>query len=231
MALILSIETADQGCSVALHKAGVLLGEKTELDSKSSSSLLTTLISDLFLITGKTFGDLAAVAVSKGPGSYTGLRIGVSTAKGFCYALDLPIIAINTLDGIIYANREFKGDAICPMLDARRMEVYCKMLNITNDVEELETSSVVIDMTSFGEVLKSQTVLFCGPGAVKCRDLLSMQSNAIFEEKTTQVHARNMGMLAYQAFGRGEFEDLEEFEPFYLKDFLVKKSQKKNATR
>jgi tRNA threonylcarbamoyladenosine biosynthesis protein TsaB len=227
MALILSIETADMGCSVALHDAGELLVEKIEFDSKSSSSLLTTLITEVFEVCDKTFSDLSAVAISKGPGSYTGLRIGVSTAKGFCYALDLPIIAINTLDCLIHANRDFEGEIVCPMLDARRMEVYCKMIDIKNNKEVLKTSSLVIDSNSFQEILNSQTVLFCGPGAVKCRELLEAFSNSRFELETTPVQAKNMGILAYEAFKKGSFESLEELEPFYLKDFLAKKSQKK----
>lgn len=228
MALILSIETADKGCSVALHENGALIDSATEKDSKSSSSLLTTLIADIFVKTNKNYGDLDAVAISKGPGSYTGLRIGVSTAKGFCYALDLPLISVNTLDIVAEGLLEtIDTDVICPMLDARRMEVYCKVLSNKPNFELIPTSALVVEEESFNEILKEKTVLFCGPGAVKCKEVLGVHLNANFEEQPTAVHAKNMGDFAYKAFKNKQFEDLAYFEPFYLKDFLVKKSQKK----
>lgn len=227
MALILSIETADAGCSVAIHQNGELIASQEVEDRQSSSSLLTSIVEEVCADATCEYKDLHAVAISKGPGSYTGLRIGVSTAKGFCYALDLPLISVNTLDSLAWANKTETYDFICPMLDARRMEVYCKLTNAQSLNSIFDTKALVLEVDSFQEYLNRGTILFCGPGANKCKPMLEGGKNVFFEKELTRVHANNMGFLAYEIFRNGNFENLESFEPFYLKDFMVKKSQKK----
>lgn len=175
---------------------------------------------------GITLNDLDAVTVSEGPGSYTGLRIGVSAAKGFCYALDIPLIAMGTLismtTGIInfpeFAEEEF---LFCPMLDARRMEVYCAIYN-----KKLETikeiTAEIIDVSSFSEMLAKNKIIFFGDGAEKCKELLQSNPNAFFM-KDVYPSAKNMISLSLNKFSQKQFEDVVYFEPFYLKEFVAGK--------
>lgn len=220
MSLILSIETSTKVCSVALHKEDVLLASSEILIEKSHSKFITLLIENLFSYSGENMDNLDAVAVSKGPGSYTGLRIGVSTAKGLCYALEKPLIGVSTLESMAYeANRFNHTQALlCPMIDARRMEVYCALYNSERTCLE-EVSAKIIDENSFAELLSKQPVLFFGDGSQKCSKLLGANKNAIFID---HVHpsAVNVGMLALKAFEEKKFEDVAYFEPFYLKDFV-----------
>ena len=173
------------------------------------------------------YTDLDAVAVSKGPGSYTGLRIGVSTAKGLCFALDKPLIGINTLrmmsNGFLLQNPNYEG-LVCAMIDARRMEVFTAIYNINlNEVET--TNAKIIDEKSFSSILESNKITFIGDGADKCK-LVFIHQNAHFSSVNFNS-AANMSPLAMQAYKKQNFEDVAYFEPFYLKDFVFTTPKKK----
>lgn len=159
-----------------------------------------------------------AVAISAGPGSYTGLRIGTSTAKGLCFALDKPLIAVNTLQAMANGIKKYnlQNHLLCPMLDARRMEVYCLVYGEKGETM-LTTQAKIIDENSFAELLAQTPITFFGSGSEKCRDMIR-HPNAYFITDVTPS-AANMGTLAHQKFLQGQFEDLAYFEPFYLKEF------------
>lgn len=217
MALILNLETATKTCSVALSENGNLLAIKEETSEKfSHAEKLNGFIEAVLKTANKTIKDLSAVAVSEGPGSYTGLRIGVSTAKGICYALDIPLIAINSLK-CLAALSNFKGGYICPMLDARRMEVYTAVFDEQLQVLE-ETQALVVEEDSYKKWAQ-KPVLFLGPGAEKCQALLSHE-NFQFDLETT-VSAKGMAELSFAKYQAKEFEDVAYFEPSYLKEFIA----------
>ena len=224
MTLILSIETATPVCSVALSKDNEVLTVKESSKKNSHSEIVTVFIDELMQENKLVFGDLDAVAVSKGPGSYTGLRIGVSTAKGMCYALDIPLIAVNTLQSLaIGALQDYHLDdglpvLFCPMIDARRMEVYCALFD-KNNHEVRETKAEIIEPDSFQTYLESNKVIFFGDGAHKCKDVIQ-HPNAVFLENIFPS-AANMVVIALGKFKNQEFEDVAYFEPFYLKDFVA----------
>lgn len=225
--LILSIDTSTASCSVALHQGLQLLGCYELFTERTSAAMLTTLIHDVVQQAGYELMHLDAVAVAKGPGSYTGLRIAVSTAKGLCFALDKPLLAINTLTAMAEQVRAYypADYLLCPMIDARRMEVYCALYD-TNGRERQPTSAQIIDQTSFSDWLKEGPVVFFGDGAAKCKSLLSDQPNAVFPAIHLVPSARTVGQLAVQAYADGQFEDLASFEPFYLKDFMTTQPRK-----
>lgn len=227
--LLLSLDTSTTVCSVALHRDNVLLACYELHTERTASARLTTLIQDVVAHTGHQMSDLDAVAVAKGPGSYTGLRIGVSTAKGLCFALNKPLLAVNTLQAMaaqIHSSLIRFGGPIphssfllCPMLDARRMEVYCALYDVAG--EELQpTAAVILDEFSFADVLAERPVLFFGDGAAKARPLLGGHPNAHFLDVAITPSARTVGQLAARAFTEGCFEDVATFEPFYLKEFV-----------
>ncbi len=225
--LILSIDTSTTSCSVALHRDGTLLGNYELFTERTSSAMLTTLIDQVVQHTGFSLPQLDAIAVAKGPGSYTGLRIGVSTAKGLCFSLDKPLIAVNTLQAMAEQVRPFyatqalaKPILICPMIDARRMEVYCALFD-TDGNETAPTSAKIIDEASFTGELAGHTLVFVGDGAAKCRPVLGNHPDALFPETVILPSARQIGRLATEAYRQGEFEDVVSFEPFYLKDFMA----------
>ncbi|MBR9998807.1 MAG: tRNA (adenosine(37)-N6)-threonylcarbamoyltransferase complex dimerization subunit type 1 TsaB [Cyclobacteriaceae bacterium] len=221
MSLILSIETAASLCSAALHEQGVLIGSRDLMAERSHSMILAPMIRDLFADTGKAWKELSAVALSRGPGSYTGLRIGTSTAKGICYALDIPLIAINTLLSMCHlANLKNPGDFyLCPMLDARRMEVYAMIADAHLTVKK-DTKAIIVDEGSFRSALDSCPILFFGEGMPKTRHMLENHPNAYFLENIFP-HAESVGFLALEKYRNREFENLEAFEPFYLKEFIA----------
>lgn len=228
MALILSIETSTEVCSVSLSKNGKLLFEKESDEGLNHSELLTVFIQDLFTENEQNFADLDAVAVSKGPGSYTGLRIGVSVAKGLCFALNIPLIAISTIDamGFFAAQNAQKYNAnaaneellFCPMIDARRMEVYTALINKKGERISPITAEI-IDEHSFSAELQQHKILFFGNGALKCKDKLT-HSNALFLGPQ-KASAQFMHELAKIKYNKKEFEDVAYFEPFYLKNFVA----------
>ena len=227
MPLILSLDTSTTVCSVALHQDNILLGSYELFTERTSAAMLTTLISEVVTHTGHELNQLDAIAVAKGPGSYTGLRIGVSTAKGLCFALDKPLVAVNTLAAMAEQVRAFfpATYTLCPMIDARRMEVYCALYT-TSGVEVDATSAQIIDANSFADWLERSPVVFFGDGAEKCRALLSQHPNAIFLEKQVIPSARTVGQLATSYASTGQFEDVATFEPFYLKDFMTTQPRK-----
>jgi len=218
MGLILCLETATKTCSVSLGLNGEELLTITEDSGNySHAEKLNGFIVSLFDQTGYSLSDLDAVAISEGPGSYTGLRIGTSTAKGFCYALDIPLIAINSLKALA-ALSPAREELICPLFDARRMEVYAAIFN--TQLEGIEkTKAVVIDKDSYQTYLKEHTVVFLGPGAEKCQEII-VHKNAKFDLQTG-VSASGMLTLAEAKFQHADFVDVAYFEPFYLKDFIA----------
>jgi tRNA threonylcarbamoyladenosine biosynthesis protein TsaB len=222
--LLLSIDTSTRNCSVAIHQDGKLLAISELYAEKSSSGMLTTLIKNVVKYANLSLNDLDAIAVAKGPGSYTGLRIGVSTAKGLCYTLDKPLIAINTLEAMAFQLKDFidVDFLLCPMIDARRMEVYCAIYEARSLYEIQATEAKIIDKNSFDELLRKNGIVFFGDGAEKCRDTLRESSgNASFLDTEIHPSARTIGYLANQSFKQNKFEDLADFEPFYLKDFMA----------
>jgi len=230
MALILNIETATTVCSVSLAKDGKLLSIKEQNGDYSHSENLTLFIEDVCKQANISLSQVDAIAVSKGPGSYTGLRIGVSTAKGLCYSLDKPLIAINTLQHITMSilpklptpNSQLPT-YLCPMLDARRMEVYCAIYNSEGNVIK-ETAAEIIDEHSFADILKENTVVFFGDGSAKCKETFSKNPNAIFIDDVVPS-AKDMIALSEKAYNEMRFEDIAYFEPFYLKDFVAGKKK------
>ena len=216
---ILNIETSTKACSVALHKNGELIVSREDVTTNfSHSEKLLKFISKLFSDAKLSLSDLDAIAVSMGPGSYTGLRIGVSTAKGLCYGLDIPLISISTLKAMSFGMAlEIKADLFCPMIDARRMEVYSAFFDI-NNTEVRKIQADIIDENSYKKELEKK-VGFFGDGSEKLIEKIK-DKNAIF---VSDIHpsAKNMGLLSYQKFTKSLFEDLAYFEPFYLKDFVA----------
>ncbi|MGC6471199.1 MAG: tRNA (adenosine(37)-N6)-threonylcarbamoyltransferase complex dimerization subunit type 1 TsaB [Flavobacteriales bacterium] len=217
MSYILNIETATKSCSVALSKNGQLIGCHEEVSERySHSEQLTLFIQEVLTQNGLSQQDLDAIAFSSGPGSYTGLRIGLSTAKGLCYALEIPLISVSTLEAMAQLMIDKHPMKImCPMIDARRMEVYCALFgSIQNPI-----TAKVIDQDSFAEELEKYPLLFFGDGADKCQQVLT-HSNAYFE-LGIYPSARGMLELAFQKFSKKDFEDLAYYEPFYLKEFVA----------
>ncbi len=227
MSIILQLETATTVCSVALAKDGQVITLKEEQAANIHAASLTVFVQEVMNKAQLSFTDLDAVAVSKGPGSYTGLRIGVSTAKGLCFALDKPLIGVNTLEmmasGFLVENPNF-GGLICPMLDARRMEVYTAVFN--HKMEALEyTHAKIIDENSFALNLQSHYVAFIGDGAAKCKTAIGSPNAHFFEQNFNS--AKYMSHLALEAYKAKSFEDVAYFEPYYLKDFVVTQAKAK----
>lgn len=219
MALLLSIETSTTVCSVALTKSTEVLATQKLFLEKSHSNLLTIIIQDLMKSCNIKFSDLDGIAVSEGPGSYTGLRIGVSTAKGLAYTLNKPLIAVSTLAAMAYEVSGYNVEAslMVPMLDARRMEVYTATYETSLEILE-DVRPVILDETSFDETLAKQSVLFFGDGAAKFKPLVDSVDNAKFIEGLSPS-AWAIGQLAFKKYQQKQFEDVAYFEPFYLKAF------------
>ena len=211
--MILSIETSTEVCSIAIHQDGKLIAENTSHESYSHAERLAPMIQETMAAHNISNAELKAVAVSAGPGSYTGLRIGTSTAKGLCYALDIPLLTVNTLESMLEGLPDaYEGYLRCPMIDARRMEVYCLLANDENEVVNA-VEAKIIDETSFHEELNKQKILFYGNGAEKCKSVIRSE-NAVFLDAITP-HARNVGVIANRYFAAQKFADLAYFEPEY----------------
>jgi tRNA threonylcarbamoyladenosine biosynthesis protein TsaB len=227
--MILQIETATASCSVALANEGNVLSFRQIAGRNVHAESITLFIEELIVQAGIKYIDLSAIAVSCGPGSYTGLRIGISTAKGLCFALDKPLIAVETIEamaaGVI--NRSvalMDGDTLlCPMIDARRMEVYAAVFT-SEGVRVRPTSAAIIDERSFGDLLQRQKILFFGDGAEKCQKVLAGNNNARFLPDFVNS-ATDLTPKAYEKFQKKDFEDIAYFEPFYLKDFIAGKKK------
>ncbi len=219
--LILSLDTSTRGCSVAVHQGGLLMACYTLFTDKSSSGMLTTLIQNTVEHAGFELKDIDVVAVAKGPGSYTGLRIATSTAKGLCFALDKPLVSVNTLEAMaMQLSGLLPSDyLLCSMIDARRMEVFCAIFDQNlNPIQS--TQALVIDENSFSELLEKQKIVFFGDGADKCKTMLEANPNAVFVKNQIYPSAQTVGQLAQKAIDNQQFENIETFEPFYLKDFV-----------
>lgn len=222
---ILQLETATQVCSAALSVNGQTIAFRDIDEPNVHASRLTLLVSELLAEAGLSFADLQAVAVSKGPGSYTGLRIGVSAAKGFCYAADLPLIGISTLTAMASGFAEQNPGLVrpetrlCPMIDARRMEVYSAMYSPQLDITQ-PTGARIIDASSFDEFEDTGEILLFGSGAEKFEELFAGHPyvTIISGFKNSASH---MSALAYAAWQAGDFVDVAYFEPDYLKDFVA----------
>lgn len=232
--MILCIETSTAVCSVALVDNGNVIALKESLDGQNHAEKITIFIDELMKEAGVAYKDLDAVAVSMGPGSYTGLRIGVSTAKGFCYALDKPLIAVDTLAAMAHGfissqlsaisyqpitnSQQTLSTVLCPMIDARRMEVYSAFFN-----EKLErisdTEALIIDENSFMEMKRNNHLYLFGDGADKLASLFENDDNVTVIEKF-HCSAAYMSALAEEAYKNKDFVDVAYFEPFYLKNFV-----------
>ena len=225
--IILLLETATESCSVALSSGNKIIAEKYINEPKSHASLLAKYTQDILVENNITIQDCSAVAVSEGPGSYTGLRVGVSCAKGLCYGANKPLIAVGTLDTIAQCaidNGLTDDDTylIVPMIDARRMEVYTASFNSKGEAIS-KTEAVILNEDSFKEELEKGKVLFTGNGAEKFKTLVN-HPNAIFAEQLP--HATGMRVIAAECLNKKEFKDAAYFEPFYLKDFVAGKPKK-----
>ncbi len=215
---ILNIETATKNCSVSISKEGKTIALK-ELNrgEYSHAEKLHEFIKQVTDEVGIELSDIEAVAVSKGPGSYTGLRIGVSAAKGLCFALDIPLISVNTLQ-VLAVSISISEGVIIPLLDARRMEVYSSVFNSKNESLR-EVKAEIISEDSFKEYLNSQKVYFVGDGIEKCKGIITHENAMFIDDKLPS--ANEMASLSFEKLKKNDIEDVAYFEPFYLKDFVA----------
>ena len=215
MALILNIDTATETASISLSKEGSSLALLQNKDQKEHASWLHPAIEKMMQETGFGMKDLRAVAVTAGPGSYTGLRVGMAAAKGFCYALNIPFIAIGTLDIMAFAAKDEEADFICPMIDARRMEVFTAVYD-KNLKKIIEPQAMLLDENSFAELLSSGKIIFLGNGSNKLRSIIS-NNKAFFS--LVRADASHLAQLSNKNFVKKEFADLAYIQPLYLKEF------------
>ena len=232
MAAILVIETSTEVCSVALTIDGILADIIESNEGQTHARLVTVYAQDLLKRNNIEPGELVAVAVSKGPGSYTGLRIGVSAAKGICFARHIPLIAIGTLEAMtrhvmqnraLYHIGEDRTTLFCPMIDARRMEVYSMLYNEDGSVNK-PIAALIVDEAFLSDELAQRQIVFFGNGAEKCRQVLK-SPNAMFITHI-KASASYLCDLVWDLYNKNQFEDVAYFEPFYLKDFIATVSKK-----
>ena len=224
MSTILHIETSTKNCSVSIANCGELISLKEiNTGEYSHAEMLHPLINEALLESKLTIKDIEAIAVGKGPGSYTGLRIGVSAAKGLCFANDIPLISINSLE-ILAQSITIDCGLIIPMIDARRMEVYAAIYDQNHNAVR-ETKAEIIDSHSFLDELQNQKVYFLGDGAKKCKEII-LHENAVFIENVFPS-AKKMATISYHKFKNESTEDVAYFEPFYLKNFVATQEKKK----
>ena len=227
MPLLLHIETATEVCSVALSKGDTIVASICSNKGNSHTENLFPFIEEVLEKSKCKISDIDGVVLSIGPGSYTGLRIGASAAKGICYALNIPLIGISTLQSIVFGAKKQQNEEqnllFCPMIDARRMEVFTALFN-KNGEAITEVASKIIDEKSFAAELNQNKICFCGNGMLKCQSVLQ-HKNAHFID--TQLDASNMVIPALEKFTHKQFEDVAYFEPFYLKEYVAKKSDVK----
>lgn len=221
---LLLLETATPVCSVALFHEGKIVASKHSEEPNAHSSRLAPFIQNLFDQSGLEMKTLNAVCVSSGPGSYTGLRIGVSSAKGICYALDIPLLSVPTLQNMaalyFLQHPEYNG-WVCPMIDARRMECYTALYSREGEIRP--TQAEIIESGCYDPWLDKTPVTFVGDGAKKTQPLLAQHPNAHYDEDF-RIDASGMAAEALRKMEAGETENVAYFEPFYLKDFVAKKS-------
>lgn len=222
--ILLLLETATPVCSVVLWRDGQVVAQRNSNEANAHSSKLSPFINEVLAEADIKADSLSAVVVSSGPGSYTGLRIGVSTAKGLCYGLSIPLLSVPTLQGMAALYFEQHPDYegwVCPMIDARRMECYAAIYD--RNLEEVKpTSADIIETGFYDEYLNQKEVAFVGDGAGKVREVLGVHPNARFDEGFV-ISAAGMASLAQRRLQEGRVEDVAYFVPFYLKDFVAKK--------
>ena len=224
--MVLCIETATNLCSVALCSSEGVISLKESTENKSHASMLTVFIDELLKENGIRAGELEAVAVGKGPGSYTGLRIGVSVAKGIAYAASLPLIGIETTLTMFWGmssriqniTNDMRNTLLCPMIDARRMEVYDAIYDVHGRTFR-EITAEIISQSSFEHIPESKRIIFFGDGSAKCKEHIK-RKNVYFAEDF-RISASQMQKPVYQALNKNHVEDVAYFEPFYLKDFIT----------
>jgi len=227
MAAILNIETATPLCSVALAIDGLLIAQRETQEEKSHAARLTVYIEEILKEQGMQIKDLHAIAIGKGPGSYTGLRIGVSTAKGLCYGAGIPLIAVGTLRIMVKRAKEIcreraipldEKTLLCPMIDARRMEVFSCLYHVSGEEKE-PISAKIIDAATYTRYLQTSKIYFFGSGMDKCRGVLT-HPNACFLDEI-YPHAAALAALSEEKYHEKQFENVAYFEPFYLKEFVA----------
>lgn len=232
MSLILCIETGTDICSVGLARDGELVSLRESDEGRDHAKNVAVFVDELLRENGVTAEELSAVAVGMGPGSYTGLRIGVSFAKGLCYGLQIPLVAVGSLDSMVQVAREdheagiidvdnWNDAVLCPMVDARRMEVYTQLFDAQGQPLN-EVKAEIVTEESFKEWRSERQLVIFGNGAAKCREVLN---DATYINVTPS--ARGLAALAHQRLEAGQTEDIAYFEPFYLKDFIIIPSKKK----
>lgn len=227
MPLILSIDTSLEEAGICLSDEAHVIAVKKNGRQSDHAAWIHTAIKEMLAEAGKTIAQLAAIAVSSGPGSYTGLRVGMATAKGLCYALNIPLILENTLMLTAHhVKREIATNSvyafpvlICPMIDARRLEVFTTMYNLDLQ-EKMAPSASILDETSFSSELSSNVILFCGSGSKKWQNLCN-HPNGVFDETTHNV--TDLAEIAREKFKKGDFTELAYAEPEYLKNFYTGK--------
>ncbi len=213
------METATTNCSVSISENGRLLAlQEHNAENYTHSEQLHVFLEEALAQASLQFSELDAVAVSKGPGSYTGLRIGVSAAKGLCFALDIPLISIATLESLSHQVQAAEGELIIPLLDARRMEVYSAVFD-HNHEQLRETKAEIIDEGSFQEYGSAQKRYLIGNGAEKCKGIIKGDTIEFFPKLVPS--AKEMAQLSYKKYVSKDFEDVAYFEPYYLKDFIL----------
>tara|TARA_R110000787_G_scaffold43892_1_gene107413 strand:- start:8687 stop:9346 length:660 start_codon:yes stop_codon:yes gene_type:complete len=218
MAVILCLETSTTNCSVAIAVDGKIIAlQEDNSNQYSHAEKLHLFIDEVLAKSGTLKSSLHAIAVSKGPGSYTGLRIGVSAAKGLCFAIDVPLISIPTLEALAH-QAEIEDGLIIPMLDARRLEVYSAVFSSENK-QIRETKAEVLDENSYDDYLKTNKVCFIGDGVEKFKALCKHENAIFIDDKLPS--AKQMGTLAEIKYHKNDFEDVAYFEPYYLKDFIA----------
>jgi tRNA threonylcarbamoyladenosine biosynthesis protein TsaB len=222
MSLVLNIETATRHCSVGIARDGNIIAARESDEKNIHARSVTVFTEEVCREADIEMREIDAVAVSKGPGSYTGLRIGVSAAKGFCYALGIKLISVPTLQSMALKvsldQSHVSDDLFCPMIDARRMEVYTALFDRNNKVIK-DTEALIVDDTSFQAELKKARIFYFGDGASKCREILDPKGMIFLEGIYPDVYS--MAKIAQFKYDASEFEDLAYFEPFYLKDFIA----------
>jgi len=220
--LILNIDTATENASVCLSQSGTVLAMQQSMEQKNHASFVQPAIKQLLLMADCRLSSIDAVAVSAGPGSYTGLRVGLASAKGLCYALNKPLIMVNTLEMMAQASIGNCGLPIgnylfCPMIDARRMEVFTALYDAS--LKNIKPpAAMVLDKGSFAEMLQPNTIIFSGSGSIKWKNMVS-HPNAVFT--SVQHNASHLSILSYKIFAGGRFADLAYSEPLYLKEFFT----------
>lgn len=219
--MIISIDASTTGCSVALFDGPELISAAESRIERSSAEMLTSLIDHVLFTAKVSKNNLDAVAVAKGPGSYTGLRIAVSTAKGLAFALDKPLLSYGTLDVLVQQVYGISQQLICPMIDARRMEVYAAFYDSSTKKIVSEVEAIIVDNQSFAEILETNTVLFIGEGSAKCKGVIE-HTNAKFLEEMLLPSAKYSGRICFEKYSNGDLENLILFEPNYLKEYMFK---------